>query len=107
LCVTLHLCELPSGCVPAAGLFLRVHAVDVGTGNELHINQEQTVPSRSSGLVSKISGKMALVETTLTFEAPLQLALENDVILLFEIFVPRSTHGYSSCYARMSVGEFI
>ncbi|XP_059468468.1 jouberin-like isoform X2 [Neocloeon triangulifer] len=104
LSVRIHLCEIPLATMPAAGIFLRVHVFDTETGSALKTTQDQSVPSASTGLVSKFRGKLALVEQELNFEAPLQLALENNVVLFFELLVPK-LNNYSSCYARLDIQE--
>jgi len=90
--------------MPAAGIFFKVHVVDIETGNELQMSHDQVVSSQSTGLTTKFRGKMAVVEQMLTFKTPIRLALENNVALLIEIFVPKLQR-YSSCYARMSMGK--
>lgn len=93
--VRVHLAEVPLQSAPAAGVVVKTHALDVETGDELCADA-----TRCTGLVSAFRGKVAVVEQTLVFAAPLQLALQRDVLLLFEIVVPKVAK-YSSCYAKL------
>jgi hypothetical protein len=102
--VRVHLLEVPLQSAPAAGVLVKAHVLDVETGGELRVDAERVVASRCTRMVTSFRGNVAVVEETLVFAAPLQLALQHDVLLLLEIVVPKVAR-YSSCYAKL--GKFI
>jgi len=100
LCVRVHLVEVPLQSAPASGILVKAHVLDLETCDELRVDAERVVAGRCSRLVTTFRGNAALVEETLVFAAPLQLALQHDVLLLLEIVVPKVAR-YSSCYAKL------
>ncbi|CAB3377461.1 Hypothetical predicted protein [Cloeon dipterum] len=102
--VSVHVCEVPLPSMPAAGIFLRVHVLDVESGCEFKTSHEDTITASSTGLVSKFKGKLAAVEEDLVFCLPLKQALESNAVLFLELFVPKLS-SYSSCYAKIDLQE--